>query len=47
VCDRCGARAQVVALFPDGNELLFCGHHAQEFAEDLERCGAVIIPLAD
>jgi hypothetical protein len=47
MCDRCGAHAQVVAVFPDGNQLEFCGHHAQEFAEDLERCGAVIIPLAD
>jgi hypothetical protein len=46
-CDRCGAHAQVVAVFPDGNNLMFCGHHALEYADELDRCGAVIIPLAD
>lgn len=29
-CDRCGAHAHVMATFPSGSTLLFCGHHANE-----------------
>lgn len=29
-CDRCGARAEVLRLFPAG-ELLFCQHHARQY----------------
>ncbi|WP_037075116.1 DUF7455 domain-containing protein [Pseudonocardia spinosispora] len=28
-CDRCGARAMVRAVLPNGGDLLFCGHHAR------------------
>lgn len=30
-CDRCGARAQIRAVLPNGLDLLFCGHHAREY----------------
>jgi len=30
-CDRCSAAAKVRAVLLNG-ELLFCGHHAKEFA---------------
>ena len=30
-CDRCGARALVRAVLPNGLDLLFCGHHAREY----------------
>jgi hypothetical protein len=29
-CDGCCADAKVVVTLPSGNELLFCGHHANE-----------------
>jgi hypothetical protein len=31
-CDRCSAQAFMRAVFPDGAELLFCGHHGREYA---------------
>lgn len=35
-CDRCGAQAYVRATLLNGGELLFCGHHAKEYAEGLK-----------
>jgi len=35
-CDRCGAQAYVRAVMLNGGELLFCGHHAKEYAEKLK-----------
>ena len=35
-CDRCGAQAYVRATLLSGGELLFCGHHAKEYAEKLK-----------
>ncbi|CAB4590171.1 unannotated protein [freshwater metagenome] len=35
-CDRCGAQAYVRAVLISGGELLFCGHHAKEYAEGLK-----------
>jgi len=35
-CDRCGAQAYVRAVLLNGGELLFCGHHAKEYAEGLK-----------
>lgn len=35
-CDRCGAQAYVRAVMLSGGELLFCGHHAKEYAEKLK-----------
>ena len=35
-CDRCGAQAYVRATLVNGGELLFCGHHAKEYAEGLK-----------
>jgi hypothetical protein len=28
-CDRCSARARVLAVLHSGGQLYFCGHHAQ------------------
>jgi hypothetical protein len=36
-CDRCRARAQVLAVLNSGGELLFCAHHAQLHRTALER----------
>lgn len=35
-CDRCGAQAYVRAILLNGGELLFCGHHAKEYAAGLK-----------
>ena len=42
-CDRCGAQAYVRAVLLSGGELLFCGHHAKEYAEKLKVVAAKII----
>lgn len=34
-CDRCGAAAKARAILASGSELLFCGHHAREYAPKL------------
>ena len=34
-CDRCGAAAKVRAVLPGGGDLMFCGHHANQYAEKL------------
>ncbi|MEV4417523.1 hypothetical protein [Catellatospora sp. NPDC049609] len=34
-CDRCGARAYVLAVFGRGAELTFCGHHARAYRAGL------------
>lgn len=36
-CDRCGAQAYVRATLLSGGELLFCAHHAKEYAEKLKQ----------
>jgi hypothetical protein len=41
-CDRCGAQAYVRAILVSGGELLFCSHHAKEYAEGLKPVAAVI-----
>jgi hypothetical protein len=42
-CDRCFARAQVRVVFPSGNDLLFCGHHARKHRDGL--VGLTIEPI--
>ena len=41
-CDRCGAQAYVRAVLLSGGELLFCGHHAKEYAEKLKPVTSLI-----
>ena len=36
-CDRCGAQAYVRATLLNGGELLFCGHHGKEYADNLKK----------
>jgi len=42
-CDRCGARACVRAVLPEG-ELMFCRHHGREYAGRLR---SVAISIED
>jgi ABC-type molybdenum transport system ATPase subunit/photorepair protein PhrA len=41
-CDRCGAQAYVRAILVSGGQLLFCAHHAKEYAEGLKPVAALI-----
>lgn len=41
-CDRCQAQALHVASWDWGGELLFCGHHFNEFAAGLVAAGAKV-----
>ena len=42
-CDRCGAQAYMRAMFPDGTDLLFCGHHGREYAPVLAARGVSMV----
>jgi hypothetical protein len=41
-CDRCGAAAAVRAVLPGGGDLVFCNHHANRFADGLEKVAVSI-----
>jgi hypothetical protein len=41
-CDRCGARAYVRAVLPDGGELCFCAHHGREHVDRLREIAVTI-----
>jgi len=30
-CDRCGAAGKVQIILANGQDLVFCGHHAREY----------------
>ncbi len=30
-CDRCGAAGKSRWIFPNGNDLVFCGHHTYKY----------------
>ena len=34
-CDRCGAAAKLRVVLAGGGDLMFCGHHANKYAEKL------------
>jgi hypothetical protein len=40
-CDTCGAQAYVRAVLPNGQDLLFCGHHANTHRPGLVMAGAL------
>ncbi|MDQ2707943.1 MAG: hypothetical protein M3Z25_10030 [Actinomycetota bacterium] len=44
-CDRCGARAKVQAVLPDGGDLVFCAHHGRQHWAALTRQGADFRPI--
>jgi hypothetical protein len=41
-CDRCGARAYLRVLLPNGLELLFCAHHGRKHASALTKVAVEI-----
>jgi hypothetical protein len=36
-CDRCNAAGKLRVSLAAGNELVFCGHHANKYADDLAK----------
>jgi hypothetical protein len=40
-CDRCSAAAKVRAILLNG-ELLFCGHHAKEYAAKIKEVAVTV-----
>jgi hypothetical protein len=46
-CDRCTSQAYVRATMPTGMELLFCGHHANEYRDNLVLSGATFYDETD
>lgn len=36
-CDRCNAAGKLRITLAGGSELVFCGHHANKYADDLVR----------
>lgn len=40
-CDTCSAQAYVRAVLPSGQDLLFCGHHANVHRPGLVMSGAL------
>jgi hypothetical protein len=34
-CDRCNATGKLRVVLAGGGELIFCGHHANRYAEEL------------
>jgi hypothetical protein len=41
-CDRCNAAGKLCLTLADGGELVFCGHHANQHAEDILRIAASV-----
>jgi hypothetical protein len=46
-CDRCGAQAYVVALLPNGLDLLFCAHHSRQYSSALTKIAVGIYDETD
>ncbi len=40
-CDRCNASGKLRVTLAGGSELVFCGHHANKYAEDLVKIAVV------
>jgi hypothetical protein len=41
-CDRCNATAKLRVMTAGGGELVFCGHHANKYAEKLVKIAVQI-----
>lgn len=42
-CDRCTAAAKLHMIMPGGQDLAFCGHHANQHAERILREAAGVV----
>jgi hypothetical protein len=46
-CDRCNAAGMLRIVLAGGGELVFCGHHANKFADDLVKIAVEFAPAPD
>lgn len=46
-CDRCNAAGKLRIVLAGGGELVFCGHHANEFAPQLVKIAVEAIAAPD
>lgn len=46
-CDRCNAAGKLRVVLAGGGELVFCGHHANKYAEHLVRIAVQVAPDPD
>ncbi len=42
-CDRCNAAGKLRIVLAGGGELIFCGHHANKYAEDLVKIAVDVV----
>jgi hypothetical protein len=46
-CDRCNAAAKLRVMIAGGGELVFCGHHANKYAEKLVKIAVEVAVAPD
>jgi len=46
-CDRCNAAAKLRVVLAGGGELVFCGHHANEYAPELLKIAVETVAAPD
>jgi hypothetical protein len=46
-CDRCNAAGKLRIVLAGGGELVFCGHHANEFAPHLVKIAVDAVAASD
>jgi hypothetical protein len=46
-CDRCGAAGKLRIMLAGGGELVFCGHHANKFADELVKIAVETVCAPD
>ena len=46
-CDRCSAAAKLRVMIAGGGELVFCGHHANKYAERLVKIAVQVATAPD
>jgi hypothetical protein len=46
-CDRCSAAAKLRVRLAEGGELIFCGHHANKYAEELVKIAVEVAVASD
>ena len=46
-CDRCNAAGKLRLTLAGGGELVFCGHHANRYAEELVKIAVSVAVASD
>lgn len=46
-CDRCNAAGKLRVMIAGGGELVFCGHHANKYAEKLVKIAVQVAAAPD